>query len=989
MKRVIFSKYSNERARKFAIRTDILEDEAQNRTVRKSACYPEGKQHIRNLARWYQKLSEAYAGTSISMNRCVLTEEGMEPEFVHGRTLEEELDERLLANDVQGCIERLMEYIGELKKAGSAQRFSLTKEFEEVFGAAVLSGDLLSAATTDIDMLVANVITTDEGWVHMDYEWTFEFPIPVNFVIYRTLMYYMEKGALRAPLLSQDLYRYAGLTKQEIAQYVQMEACFQQYLLGESVPLRLLYRHISPGYVDFQKEEKARTQALAAGNARILAEPEKKPPVEICVDTLEEASGLTYIQGWAVSRSLRPLTFAVKDHLGRQWKTEEVRLLRRQDVNDSFAVTDPDYCAGFRICVRMPEDVKEEKVKFYVLSAGDGISEGTLVLHTDRLRFKNSRVGRKLMSLKGDKPRHEIRYITPYKMGLFGETHTFHSGEQRYDSFRRMTGLTPEEEKRQRGITFSAEALVSMVSAVDGAAPGYLRQMLDSVRRQTCRNWELWLAGSKETREALGLPDSGDEQDGRIHYVCTEKGCGYAGCINAAVEKAAGGYILEIGAQDTLSADTVFELMRCLEGQKEADILYTDEDSVDATGEIYTEPLLKPDYNFYMLRSTNYIGHGMAIKKSLVQAAGGMRAEFDGASGYDFALRCCERAKKVCHIPHILYHCRRMAEQKSSADICAAWDMGKQALAAHYNRTGAEAEVQWAQESGTYRTKWKIKGQPKVAVIIPNMDHAQDLEKCVRSIADKTTYGNYEIVIVENNSREKRTFSCYEKLKKSDPRVRVITWEDTFNYAAINNFAVEKTDAEYLLFLNNDTEVISRGWMEEMLGICQQPGVGIVGAKLYYPDGTIQHAGVIIGLSGIAGHLFLGEPGTENGYMARAAVMQNLSAVTAACMMVKRTAFEAVGGFDETLKVALNDVDFCLKAGKDGQMVVFTPHAELYHYESKSRGLEDTPEKKARYEAEAAYFREKWQDILENGDPFYHPNLSLTSWTCALSVSKV
>lgn len=985
MKKVIFSKYSNERAREFAIRTDILEDEDKHRIVRKTACYPEGKQHIRNLVRWYQELSEVYADTPISINRCVLTEDGLEPEFVQGHTLEEELDEMLVEKDVQGCVQRLMEYIDAVRKAGSAQRFYVTEEFEKVFGSAILPGNLTSAMVTDIDMLVSNVIVADNSWVHMDYEWTFEFPVPVNFVIYRMLMYYMEKGSLRAALRKEDLYRYAGLTKQEIAQYERMEACFQQYLLGGSVPLRLLYRHISAGYVDFQSEEKRRKQAVLSENAQLQAAQTGKTAIEICIDTVEEAAGMVFIQGWAVSRALRPLDFTVYDNSGREWNIEEVRFMKRQDVNLSFGITDPDYCAGFRICGRM-QPVEGKKVKSYVLTVRDGASEASLTIHTDRLRIKNSRVGKKLLSLRDGKPRHEIHYITPYEMGLFGEKDKFHCGEQRYDSFCRIMELTDAAKKEQQQTKFKESPLISIVTELKEVKTERLEQMLESVCAQTYPNWELCLVSEKEDAGVKKILDGSYRQEKRIHYIAAEES---AGCLNTAFERAEGDYVMETGQEDMLAPDALFEIVKFWDSQRNADIIYTDEDSVDASGKIFTDPLLKPDYNLYMLRSMNYIGHGFAVKKEIVQEIGGMRREFGGAQGYDFVLRCCETAKEICHIPRILYHCRRESGQKNPAAISEKWDMGREALMGHYRRMKVDAQVEWAQEQQTYRTRWKCKGMPKVSVIIPNMDHAEDLEKCIRSIVDKTEYGNYEIVIVENNSREKKTFACYDKLLREHPQVRVLNWKDEFNYAAINNFAARETDGEYLLFLNNDTEVISRGWMKEMLGICQQPQVGIVGAKLYYPDDTIQHAGVIIGLSGIAGHLFLGEPGGDNGYMARAGIMQNLSAVTAACMMTSREAFTEAGGFDEKLKVALNDVDYCLKVVKSGRMVVYTPHAELYHYESKSRGMEDTPQKKARYDGEVQYFKERWAEVLRDGDPFYHPNLSLTSWACALSVPQV
>ena len=295
-----------------------------------------------------------------------------------------------------------------------------------------------------------------------------------------------------------------------------------------------------------------------------------------------------------------------------------------------------------------------------------------------------------------------------------------------------------------------------------------------------------------------------------------------------------------------------------------------------------------------------------------------------------------------------------------------------------------DASVELTERPGWYRSYVKIQGSPMISIIIPNKDHVDDLELCLFSIAKKSTYRNYEILVVENNSEQEETFTYYEKLPGRYPKARVLKWEKEFNYSAINNFAAKEAKGEYLLFLNNDVEILTPQWMEEMLQICQQEPVAAVGAKLYYPDDTIQHAGVVLGLGGIAGHIMCRASREDPGYFGRMISVQEISAVTAACMMVRKNDFDAVGGFDESFQVAFNDIDLCMKLRAAGKKIVFTPHAELYHYESKSRGLEDTPEKQFRFDKEITRFKEKWGTVLEAGDPYYSPNLSVTEGDCSL-----
>lgn len=358
-----------------------------------------------------------------------------------------------------------------------------------------------------------------------------------------------------------------------------------------------------------------------------------------------------------------------------------------------------------------------------------------------------------------------------------------------------------------------------------------------------------------------------------------------------------------------------------------------------------------------------------------------LRPEYDGAQDYDFIFRCVEATDQICHVPKILYHWRSHEQSTSENPESKryAFDAGQRAVQAHYDRIGVKAEVLQGEYLGLYRTKFIRDYDPLISIIIPNKDHIEDLRRCMNSIEEKSTYQNYEYIIVENNSTQKETFEYYQKLEKEDPKAHVLYWDGPFNYSAINNFGAKEAKGEYLLLLNNDTEIINPDCLEELLGYCMRDDVGIVGARLYYEDDTIQHAGVVLGFGGIAGHCFVQQPRTSTGYCHRIICAQDYSAVTAACMMVKKEIFDAVGGLSEDLQVAFNDIDFCIKVRDYGKLVVYNPYAELYHYESKSRGLEDTPEKIARFNKEIATLEQHWPDIFRKPDPYYNPNLTLDS----------
>lgn len=542
------------------------------------------------------------------------------------------------------------------------------------------------------------------------------------------------------------------------------------------------------------------------------------------------------------------------------------------------------------------------------------------------------------------------------------------------------------ELEKQRKHRFTYEPLISVAVPAFRTPETFLIQMVESLLAQTYSNWELCIAnGSPEDTVMKGVLEQYMKKDSRIRVSELTENKGIAGNTNAALEMAEGEFVGLLDHDDLLAPNALYEVVRALEADRELDAVYTDEDKVTTELDEHFQPHLKPDFNLDLLRSNNYICHFFVVRRSVVKKAGGFRQEFDGAQDHDFIFRCVETARKVGHIPEILYHWR--THKASTADNPAskmyAFDAGKRAIEAHLERTGTEGVVTHTPDLGFFRVKYPVQGNPLVSIIIPNKDEKETLKDCIESIRKKTEYENYEIIIVENNSTTEEIFQYYKELSQ-DPRIRLLRWKKEFNYSAINNYGVSHARGEYLLFLNNDVKIITPGWIREMLGVCQRPEVGAVGVKLIYPDNTIQHAGCVIGIGGIAGHMFVDMLANRTGYLHKASILQDMSAVTAACMMMKRTAFEEAGGFTEKLSVAFNDVDLCLKVRKNKKLIVYDPYVELYHMESKTRGAEDSTEKVRRFQEEIEYMRCQWIDILKNGDPYYNKNLSLTKWNYSL-----
>ena len=524
---------------------------------------------------------------------------------------------------------------------------------------------------------------------------------------------------------------------------------------------------------------------------------------------------------------------------------------------------------------------------------------------------------------------------------------------------------------------------ISIVVPLYNTPLNFLEELLDSVVNQTYRNWELCCVDAGQDTAVGQHVQARAKADPRIRYQKLTENEGIAGNTNHGFELATGDYIALLDHDDILHPCALWYTAQAIVEQG-ADFVYTDEATFEGKVENVVLYHFKPDFMLDNLRSNNYICHLTTFSKVLMeQAGGGERAEYNGSQDYDLFLRLTEKARKIAHIPHALYYWRS-SPNSTASDISAKTyciDAGIAALKAHYARGGVAVDdvTLIPGTPGYYKTDYTMAHPGRVSILIPTCDHIRDLETCVESIYARTTYPDFEILLIENNSKEEQTFRSYERMQKEHPdTLKVLTWQGKgFNYSALNNFGARYATGEYLLLLNNDTEVITPGWLEEMVMYAQQKRVGCVGAKLLYPDDTIQHAGVGFGIGGVAGHLHKYFPATSDGYMGRLNYVQDVYGDTAACLLIRKEIYDEVHGLDESYAVAFNDVDFCVRVREAGYTNVFTPFAQLYHYESKSRGMEDNPEKQKRFQGEVLRFQARWGDLLAKGDPCTNPNFDI------------
>ena len=691
--------------------------------------------------------------------------------------------------------------------------------------------------------------------------------------------------------------------------------------------------------------------------------------------TFNEETRTYQLKGWAYSYAKDPIEYSVFDSNGKKVEFD-YKSKGRVDLYSLSMVDEDQIDCGYTI--KWKGNAKEKYS--FVLKTKNYQSKEILQEKTPSQNVL-SKVPKLFKMLSYQHFKNGFRILK--KKGFSGVIDRIVHGSSNwaeYDEWFNATKVTKEELERQRNTEFEFAPMISIIVATFNTKEEYLKEMIDSVRNQSYSNWQLCIGdgSTNDSVEKYVKEHYGD--DSRIVFKKLEKNYGISGNMNGALELVTGDYVGLFDHDDLLTPDCLYEFVASMQ-EVHHDCVYSDEDKLNDKTKKFEDPHFKPDFSIDLLCSHNYITHFFVVNMDIVRKVGGMRSEYDGSQDHDFIFRCVEQANSVHHVPKILYHWRMhplsTAMDPESKMYC--YTSGKKAIESHFKRIGIDATVEMLPRPlyGMYHCKYTVKDHPLVSILIPNYNHKDLLKGCIESLMNVNTYSNMEIVIVENNSTEQEIFDYYKELEETYSNVKVIYYEGDFNYSKINNYGVKYTHGEYILFLNNDTKVIEPDSIEDMLGVCQREDVGAVGAKLLYEDDTVQHCGVVVGYHGYATAAFSLIDRNDFGYMGRPRVSWDVSAVTAACLMTKREIFDEVGGFDEDFKVACNDVDLCLKIRSLNKWIVEDVFSVWYHYESKSRGLEDTPEKQARFQSEIARFQKKWPEILKNGDPFHNPNFDL------------
>ncbi|EEU23931.1 O-antigen biosynthesis glycosyltransferase rfbC [Enterococcus faecalis CBRD01] len=680
------------------------------------------------------------------------------------------------------------------------------------------------------------------------------------------------------------------------------------------------------------------------------------------------------ITGWALDTITKESpTFTINNE--NQVSAYNIQRVLREDVNQIYQ-TEPAIEAGFVVTL---EGIKQKKVlPFHFQSSA----------HVVTVDFP---LNKKYPVIPGTEDKVTRLWIKAKKgfkyMAKNGISHTIQRAkieklrnQASYPNWLARNEVLDIEAMTQEIATFHYQPKISIAMPVYNVEEKWLRLCIDSILNQVYTNWELCMADDASTDPNVKkILTEYQQLDERIRVVFREQNGHISEATNSALAIATGEFVALLDNDDELAINAFYEVVKVLNENPELDLIYSDEDKIDMDGN-RSDPAFKPDWSPDLLLGTNYISHLGVYRRSILEEIGGFRKGYEGSQDYDLVLRFTEKTTKerIKHIPKVLYYWR-MLPTSTAVDQGSkgyAFEAGLRAVQDALVRRGINGHATHGAANGLYDVYYDIESEKLVSIIIPTKNGYKDVQRCVSSIIEKTTYQNYEIIMADNGSTDPKMHELYAEFEQQLPgRFFVESIDIPFNFSTINNRAAKKAHGEYLLFLNNDTEVITENWLTLMVSFAQQERIGCVGAKLLYPNNTVQHAGVILGLGGVAGHGHYGYPHGDLGYFGRLAINVNYSAVTAACLLMKKADFDAVGGFEEAFTVAFNDVDLCLKVQALGRDNVWLHEAELYHFESQTRGYDDKGKKKKRFEQEKVMMEEKWGPLIEN-DPFYNPNLT-------------
>ena len=993
MEQVLYTKYNSLRQPAYRIVTEIREKDGEKYVV-KRAGEPAAEEHMRCMKENRKLLADAY--TDVFVLPMEEDKNGIWFPFVYGKDLKDELVEGYIDLDqfIRDAAEKLDRMLA--VKPECLREFEPTEAFSVIFGDNAPKGGL-AVCPANVDALFTNFMEQDGRLYCIDYEWVFNFAVPVGFIRYRALRYLhygLGQSLLDSITLAEFLNRF-GIGEADQVLFEQMEYRFQFRVHGEKLKYHYLHRyqkaHGTPQERIVQLGDVIQNREEEIANLRkvVKNETDQIEAKEQHIGNLEE-----------IINDLRKDTENKATQIGAQEQhignLEEIISDLRKDTENKAAQigAQEQHIGNLEVIIRERNKAVEDKERHIVniehMLANEKIqhedAEARYQEIANSFYWRMTLPMRKVSGrIKTELNKHDDIYLflRIAKCRIIHGKQEANKRKEAYLKEKRQNSwyklITAEEWEQQHKEVFPRKIRFSILVPLYNTPEFFLREMIQSVQNQSYTDWELCLAdGSDENHSYVGkICKKAARKDKRIRYQKLKENTGISGNTNACIDMAKGDYIALFDHDDYLHPSALFEVMRTI-CETGADFVYTDENTFHETPPDAFNPHFKPDFAPDTLRANNYICHLSVFSEELLEKAGKFRPAFDGSQDFDLVLRLTEKAKKIVHIPKVLYYWR--AHRNSVAETVDAKpyviDAAKNAIREHLERVGLKGDVLDSRVVSMYRLKYEIEGNPLISIIIPSYDHADDLKRCIESIREKTTYENYEIIIVENNSTKQETFDYYRELE-DDPRIRMVKWDGIFNFSGICNFGVKHSKGEHVLLLNNDVEIITPDWLQEMLMYSQRKDVGAVGAKLYYPDHTIQHAGIGIGLLTLAGHYHRHFDGNHPGYMGRLSYAQDVSAVTGACMMIRRDVYDEMNGYDETFEVAFNDVDFCMRVRKAGYLIVFTPFAELYHYESKSRGLDDAPEKRARFVGEVERFQKRWAKELAEGDPYYNPNFSL------------
>ncbi|WP_206911799.1 glycosyl transferase, group 2 family protein [Enterococcus sp. DIV0840] len=700
--------------------------------------------------------------------------------------------------------------------------------------------------------------------------------------------------------------------------------------------------------------------------------------IKIIIDSIyreKQTNNLT-ITGWALNINSKS-TPVISINNQEQVLAFDIKRVLREDVNQIYEVN-PDVLAGFELKLEgiqkknklevrfVSEDLESSKTEWIDLAKKHPLIPGT----EDKMARLMIKVHKGISYLKRNGIKSTIQRVKIEKI----------RNQSSYPSWLERNEHFDFEQIKAEISSFNYQPKISIAMPVYNVEEKWLRRCIDSILIQDYSNWELCMADDASTdpkvKELLTDYSNSDE---RIKVVFRPENGHISEATNSALALATGEFVALLDNDDELPRIAFYEVVKALNENPELDLLYSDEDKIDMEGN-RSDPSFKPDWSPDLLLGTNYISHLGVYRRTILEEIGGFRKGYEGSQDYDLVLRFTEKttSERIKHIPKVLYHWRMLptstAVDQSSKGY--AFEAGLRAVQDALVRRGIKGHATHGRANGLYDVYYDIESEELVSIIIPTKNGYKDVKRCVSSIIEKTTYKNYEIIIADNGSTDEKMKELYDSFEEQlGTRFRVVVIDIPFNFSKINNIAAKDTNGKYLLFLNNDTEVINADWLKLMVSFAQQERIGCVGAKLLYPNNTIQHAGVILGLGGIAGHGHYGYPHGDLGYFGKLALNVDYLAVTAACLLMKKQDFDAVSGFDEDFTVAFNDVDLCLKVKELGRDNMWLHEAELYHFESQTRGYDDKGKKKKRFEKEKAMMEHKWSTLIED-DPFYNPNLT-------------